>query len=57
MCQYKTIMHDCPSMKSQANIQLTDIRESYFIILVKLLHYKSLRKRGISWVEMDMDNR
>jgi len=49
-------MHDCPSVKSQANILLMDIRESYFIILVKLLHYKPLHKKGISWVEVDMDN-
>lgn len=56
MCQYKTIMRDCPSMKSQANIQLTDIRESYFTILPKPLHYKPLRKKGISWVVVDMGN-
>jgi len=43
-------------MKSQANIQFMDIRESYFIILVKLLHYKPLRKKEISWVVVDMDN-
>jgi len=43
-------------MKSQAKIQLTDIMESYFIILAKFLHYKPLRKKRISWVVVDMDN-
>jgi len=56
MCQYKTITHDCHSMKSQANIQLMDIKESYFITLAKLLPYIPVRKKGIPWVVVHMGN-